>query len=354
MAKKGFLVSDESINSHGFRVLTKGIQLKNFKKNPVGFFNHNTGGSCWSPDPNYTGPVIRWEDIEADGDKLYANPIFDENDPTGKMLADKVANDFIRAASIGFRIIETSNDPALMEKGQQYPTVTKCELLEISVVDIPANKNALALYDDEGKRIELNDDVVSVTLSARLPKETKEQLSNQTNTAMSKLTDAIKNLFNAAKEADVELSDKSSTETIVEQPQEQLAEKDKQITTLQADNKKLTDELTTLKAAHAGELKAANDKYDALEAESKKLVAEVEKIEDEKEAATKRVTQLENHCKSLKSSVPIPAPDSPMSPGAEAQNGSEGKPTVEQIKAKLAAMEAEELAAKKSRSVATA
>ncbi len=176
------MCSDESVNSYGFKVLTRGIQLKNFKSNPVGFFNHKTGGSYWNPDPTYRGPIIRWEDITIDGTELKASPVFDINDPLGKTLSDKVENDFIRAASIGIRIVETSNDPALMEKGQTNPTITKCELMEISVVDIPSNKSALALFDVDGNRINLDDEKnLNVTLSAHLSAPIKIQNNNNNN-----------------------------------------------------------------------------------------------------------------------------------------------------------------------------
>jgi hypothetical protein len=167
---KTFICSDESVNAYGFRVLTDGIQLTNFKKNPVGFFNHETGG-WWSNRNDYSGPVIRWENIKKEDGKLMADAVFDVSDKLGKQLQNKVENDFIRAASIGFRIISTSNDPTLMLQGQTGPTVTKCELIEISVVDIPANKNAIALYDADGKKIEINDSNVSMALKAGLPHE---------------------------------------------------------------------------------------------------------------------------------------------------------------------------------------
>lgn len=175
---KKFICSDESINCYGFRVLTTGIKLDSFKKNPVGFLNHNTGGSFWGTDPNYSGPIIRWDDISKEEDSLIATPVFDLNDDLGKKVHDKVESDFIRAASIGFRIIETSEDPSLMLPGQIHPTVTKCELIEISVVDLPANKNALALFDVDNNRIELDDSTISITLSASLKKQTIPLLNN--------------------------------------------------------------------------------------------------------------------------------------------------------------------------------
>lgn len=158
MDPKTFIASEESINSYGYRVLTDGIDVSAFKKNPVMLFNHDSGGWCGSPD--YKGPIGRWENIRKENGQLKADAVFDMEDETGEKIGKKVENNFIRAASIGFEVIETSNDPSVMLRGQTRPTITKCRLIEISVVDIPSNQNALALYDQSGKRIELKDESV--------------------------------------------------------------------------------------------------------------------------------------------------------------------------------------------------
>lgn len=183
---KKFILSDESVNAYGFRVLTDGIRMNNFKKNPVGFFNHETGG-WWSNRTDYAGPIIRWQDVAKEDGKLVGTPVFDTKDPLGIQLHNKVEDDFIRAASIGFRILKTSSDPKDMIAGQSQPTITECELMEVSVVDIPANKNAVALYDPDGKRIELNDHNISIALKAGLPAE----ISLKENSMKLKITAAL-------------------------------------------------------------------------------------------------------------------------------------------------------------------
>ncbi|HLW09770.1 MAG TPA: HK97 family phage prohead protease [Fermentimonas sp.] len=145
MSKQGksFVLIDESITTYGFRVLMSGADIKQFKRNPVLFYNHDE----WSL------PVGRWENIRIEGDKLLADPVFDLNDDQGKKIADKVENDFLRAASISFRIVETSDDPNLMKKGQTRATITKWMVREASIVGIGANHNALRLYDKDDKLI---------------------------------------------------------------------------------------------------------------------------------------------------------------------------------------------------------
>lgn len=150
---KEVIVSDESLNSHGFRVLTSGIRTERFDKNPVLFFNHQTDSVFDSRV--YNGPLGKWEGLRVENGVLIASPVFDEMDPQGALLSHKFENDFIRAASIGFRVISCSTDESLMVPGQQLPTVTECELIEISIVDLPSNKNAVALFDNDGKKVEL-------------------------------------------------------------------------------------------------------------------------------------------------------------------------------------------------------
>lgn len=146
MSKKTFIVSDESVNEYGFRVLTSGIRTERFKANPVMFYNHE----------REDGVIGKWMNLAVEDNRLKAEPEFDKDDDgLGAKISGKVERGFIRAASIGFSIVSLSEDPALMLPGQTLPTVTECELVEISIVDLPGNKNALALYDKDGKAIQL-------------------------------------------------------------------------------------------------------------------------------------------------------------------------------------------------------
>jgi HK97 family phage prohead protease len=124
------VLSDESLNRYGFRVKTSGIELEAFRANPVMFYDHRT----WEK------PVGRWENIRVEGDKLLADPVFDENDEQGKDLKRKYDNGFLNAASVQFDVLETNNTDVIA--GQRRATVTKCDLMEVSIVGIPSNKRA--------------------------------------------------------------------------------------------------------------------------------------------------------------------------------------------------------------------
>ena len=54
----------------------------------------------------------------------------------------------IRACSVSISVVTTSEDEAVLVQGQTRPTVMESRLREVSVVDIPANKNCVRLFDD--------------------------------------------------------------------------------------------------------------------------------------------------------------------------------------------------------------
>ena len=121
-----FVISDESVNRNCYAILTSGINIEVFKKNPVMYYNHR----------RELGVIGRWENIRIEDNKLLATPVFDMNDELGLKISNKVQSGFIRAASIGIENVTMS------EKN----VITSCDLLECSVCDIPANDNALMLY----------------------------------------------------------------------------------------------------------------------------------------------------------------------------------------------------------------
>lgn len=136
---KSFVLHDESVNTRRFKMRTSGVNLDEFRKNPVMLHNHN----------DYNMPVGRWENIRVEGTMILADPVFDDGDPVGKELARKVADGFIKAASIGAwppeEIIE-EQDPVT---GNMVPVVTKWTAREASIVTIGSNHNALVFYDRE-------------------------------------------------------------------------------------------------------------------------------------------------------------------------------------------------------------
>lgn len=139
---KEIVLSDESINSYGFRVLTGGIDVSQYQKNPIILWMHQRP-ICDTDDAIL--PIGKMTNLRIDGDRLIGTPIFDETDEFAMKIKHKFENGFINMASIGIDILETSQEPEMLLVGQVKPTVTKCKLREVSIVDIGSNDNALVI-----------------------------------------------------------------------------------------------------------------------------------------------------------------------------------------------------------------
>lgn len=190
--QKSFILHDESVNTRGFRMLTSGANLEEFKRNPVMLLNHNE----WSM------PIGRWENIRIEGGKILADAVFDEQDVTGREVKGKVERNFIRMASIGaWPPDEVDDTPLLKVEGQRGPTVTRWAVREASIVTIGANHNALAFYDREtGERIDLTDEDNLLRLF-----DTKTSNHNSNINKMKELA-KILNLADTASESEVALA----------------------------------------------------------------------------------------------------------------------------------------------------
>jgi hypothetical protein len=141
---KRITITDDSVNRYGFRVLTAGIRLENYRKNPVLLFGHNTESL----------PIGRLDDIRVEPNgSMTALPVFDENDKLALAIKDKFDNGFMFAASIHIEPITLSDDPKLALPGQTDSTVVECDLLEVSMVTIPGNTNAVVLSAHSTKAI---------------------------------------------------------------------------------------------------------------------------------------------------------------------------------------------------------
>ncbi|MEJ5303216.1 MAG: phage protease [Bacteroidales bacterium] len=141
-----FLVSDESVNSAGFRILTSGIDFTDFLKNPVMLWKHERYD-------NRLLPIGRWENLRIENGALLADAIFDEKDEFARQIATKVEKGIINACSIGIEVIATSSESKYLLQGQTRETVTRCILLEISLVDLPGNRNSVKLYNAGSKSV---------------------------------------------------------------------------------------------------------------------------------------------------------------------------------------------------------
>ncbi len=212
---KTFVLHDDSVNTYGFRLLTSGGNLEEFKRNPVMFYRHN----------DYELPIGRWENIKVENGQILADAVFDEEDEQAMKIKGKVDRDFLRMASIGTWAPEqVSDDSALKLPGQTGPTITRWTLREASIVPIGANHNALRMYDrTTGKQFDLGD---------------ADTLIHLMDTSLTQITDMSKlktilNLQDNASDADVEAAVQS-----LQQEKETLQQRNE---TLERENKAYKD-----------------------------------------------------------------------------------------------------------------
>lgn len=172
---KEAVISTPRLNSYGARVLTEGIDLEQYQKNPVLLYMHRRGRK-------EDMPIGIMENLRVEGDTLYGTPKFDDDTEDERNINKKWERGTLRMLSAGLDILEWSEEPALLVAGQTRPTITKSKLIEVSVVDIGANDDALqvGLYH-EGKLLTLaageeNAHLPLLTVSAK--EENKEQTPN--------------------------------------------------------------------------------------------------------------------------------------------------------------------------------
>lgn len=137
---KRFVLTDSSVNRYGFRVLTSGVDIEQFKKNPICYFSHKD-----EHGKELVLPIGHWQDIEVEGDRITAVPFLSDNDAFAMQIFEKVEEGTLRMASAGLDPLEASDSTALMLPGQVLPTVTRSIMYEASICPQGVNNNALTL-----------------------------------------------------------------------------------------------------------------------------------------------------------------------------------------------------------------
>jgi HK97 family phage prohead protease len=125
-----FVLSDATKDRMGDVIEPKGWQLENFKQNPMALFNHNS-----------SFPIGRWEDVKVQGERLVGKLKLAARGTSDRIdeIISLVEQGILRAVSVGFAPIERK---ALDDGGVRF---LKQELLETSLVSIPANPAAVQL-----------------------------------------------------------------------------------------------------------------------------------------------------------------------------------------------------------------
>ena len=127
-----FILSNESVDRMGDVIEASGWRLSNFKKNPIALFAHDSRSpiGVWEDVTNQDGVLSATLKMAAHGTSPFINTI-------RSLIEQRI----LRAVSVGFRALKA--EPL---EGSKYGIrFTEQELLEASVVSVPANAEALAV-----------------------------------------------------------------------------------------------------------------------------------------------------------------------------------------------------------------
>lgn len=162
-------LTDDSLNSHGSRVLTAGVETAQYERNPVLLYMHERG------------KVIGFmKDIEVKDGEITGEPVFDCATELSRQCKKQWEIGSLRMVSIGIDVLELSENPEHLVAGQTAPTITKSKIFETSIVDIGANDNAIVMRHN-GKQITLGKDSENpLPMLSNKPQTTKQQMELKT------------------------------------------------------------------------------------------------------------------------------------------------------------------------------
>lgn len=127
-----FIASDESVDRYNEVIELAGWQLDNYRKNPVVMDSHRYD--------SIADIVGRSEKIAITDGKLVNQVKFAVENPMGNLAYKLARGQFIKSESVGFIPIEWVRGNE--SQGEPYRTFKKQELIEISLVAVPANPGA--------------------------------------------------------------------------------------------------------------------------------------------------------------------------------------------------------------------
>lgn len=140
-----FVLSDATVDSYGDVVEPDGWDLKRFKNNPIALFGHSS-----------SFPIGKWADVRVEDGKLKGRLEMAKAGTSYRLdeLRRLIEQGILRAVSVGFRPIKA--EPLNPDRPYGPQRYIKQELLETSLVSVPANPAALAV----AKGMKISDDTI--------------------------------------------------------------------------------------------------------------------------------------------------------------------------------------------------
>ena len=119
-----FVVSTNALDAHGERIDVDGIDIKDYKKNPVVLWGHD----------GFNLPIAKATKVWKEGGKLMARAKFYLKDDFARKVYEYIVDGYLNAVSIGGMV---------KDWGEDGITIKGLLMKEFSVVSIPANQEAL-------------------------------------------------------------------------------------------------------------------------------------------------------------------------------------------------------------------
>jgi len=148
-----YVLSDGTVDRYGDVIEPAGWQLDGFRGNPIALFNHRTDA-----------PIGKWANVRVEDDRLVADfePAARGTSQRVDEILSLIEQNILRATSVGFLGIESEPlDPKRPGAGTRY---TRQELLETSIVSVPANPAALQI----AKSLGISDDTMSLAFDEQV------------------------------------------------------------------------------------------------------------------------------------------------------------------------------------------
>lgn len=139
-----FVISTASVDRHGTVLNPDGWELDRFRANPVMAYQHDTH----STDPD---DILGTWDLRVEGGQLIGKPVFEPAELNAKAdkVRRKIEHGTLRAVSVGFipKKYHWGREADGERKDVLY--LDQNELLEVSIVAVPSNPDALRRSADQ-------------------------------------------------------------------------------------------------------------------------------------------------------------------------------------------------------------
>tara|TARA_Y100001963_G_scaffold149722_1_gene229642 strand:+ start:1990 stop:3228 length:1239 start_codon:yes stop_codon:yes gene_type:complete len=130
-----YIASTDAVDRYG-DIVEQQWELDGYQKNPVVLFNHRQDSL----------PIGKAKNIKVENNQLMIDIEFDMEDSEAARIARKAKNGFLNAVSVGFQPLDFTPRAELPKDNKSYAEIGniyhKSELLEVSIVTVPANSSA--------------------------------------------------------------------------------------------------------------------------------------------------------------------------------------------------------------------